>query len=347
VRTVAPAGDRQLLLYGRHLGLKTSQSRINCLEIPYNAAVDQLACMRSFLRVADLHSFTRAAEALGMSRAVVSTQVAELERHLRCQLFHRTTRRVGLTTDGAEYLARCQRILADLEAADEAMRGTRLAPAGRLRVDVPVEFGRSLLIPALPRFTARYPDLQLEVQFNDRIVDVIGEQIDLVVRVGAVREPQLLARRIVTTRLLTCASPEYLRQHGAIATPEDLRRHRLVGNLPLGTRRAHPWLFQRGAQRTRLSLPFNLAFNSLEAQIRAAIRGAGVVQAMDLIVAEALATGKLEVVLPEWSAPGKSISVVCRSALRDSPKIRVFADFAAELLRQYRERVDALLASGS
>ena len=307
--------------------------------------MDQLQCMRSFVRVADLHSFTRAADALGLSRAVVSTHVAELELHLRCQLFHRTTRRVGLTTDGAEYLARCLRILAELETADESMRGARLAPAGKLRVDVPVEFGRALLIPALPRFTARYPDVQLEVQFNDQVVDLIAEEIDLVVRVGEVREPHLVARRVVTTRLLTCASPGYLREHGVPALPEDLRGHKLVAYLPTGTRRAHRWLFQRGAERKRLSLSYNIAFNSVEAEIRAAIRGAGVVQAMDLIVAEALALGRLQIVLPDWSAPGKPISVVCRTALRDSPKIRVFADFAAELLRQYRQRVDALLES--
>jgi len=301
--------------------------------------------MRSFVRVADLHSFTRAADALGVSRAVVSTHVAELEQHLRCQLFHRTTRRVGLTSDGAEYLARCQRILAELEAADEALRGTRASVQGRLRVDVPVVFGRALLLPALPKFTARYPDLQLEVQFNDRVIDLIAEEVDVVVRVGAVREPHLVARRVVTTRLLTCAAPEYLRAHGAIATPEELRRHKLVGHLAAGSRRAHKWLFQRGTARKQLSLPFNVAFNSVEAQIMAAIRGAGVVQTMDLVVAEALATGRLEVVLRDWSAPGAPISVVCRSALRDSPKIRVFADFATELLLQYRRRVDALLES--
>ena len=307
--------------------------------------MDQLVCMRSFVRVADLHSFTRAADALGVSRAVVSTHVAELEQHLRCQLFHRTTRRVGLTSDGAEYLARCQRILAELEAADEALRGSRLSVQGRLRVDVPVVFGRALLLPALPKFTARYPDLQLEVQFNDRVIDLIAEEVDLVVRVGAVREPHLVARRVVTTRLLTCAAPEYLRAHGGIATPEELRRHKLVGHLAAGSRRAHKWLFQRGTARKQLSLPFNVAFNSVEAQIMAAIRGAGVVQTMDLVVAEALATGRLEVVLRDWSAPGAPISVVCRSALRDSPKIRVFADFATELLLQYRRRVDALLES--
>jgi len=301
--------------------------------------------MRSFVRVADLHSFTRAADVLGVSRAVVSTHVAELEKHLRCQLFHRTTRRVGLTSDGAEYLARCQRILAELEAADEALKGSHLSVQGRLRVDVPVVFGRALLIPALPKFTARYPDLQLEVQFNDRVIDLIAEEVDLVVRVGAVREPHLVARRVVTTRLLTCAAPEYLRAHGGVATPEELRRHKLVGHLAAGSRRAHKWLFQRGTARRQLSLPFNVAFNSVEAQIMAAIRGAGVVQAMDLVVAEALATGRLEVVLRDWSAPGAPISVVCRSALRDSPRIRVFADFASELLLQYRRRVDALLES--
>jgi LysR family transcriptional regulator for bpeEF and oprC len=250
---------------------------------------------------------------------------------------------VGLTSDGAEYLARCQRVLAELEAADETLRRTRLSPQGRLRVDVPVVFGRALLIPALPKFTARYPDLQLEVQFNDRVIDLIAEEVDLVVRVGAVREPHLVARRVVTTRLLTCAAPEYLRAHGVPAEPEELRRHKLVGHLAAGNRRARKWQFQRGTVRKQLSLTFNVAFNSVEAQIMAAIRNAGIVQTMDLVVAEALATGRLEVVLREWSAPGAPISVVCRSALRDSPKIRVFADFATELLLQYRRRVDALL----
>ena len=118
-----------------------------------------------------------------------------------------------------------------------------------------------------------------------------------------------------------------------------------MGHLGSGDRRPHKWRFQRGTVRKQLSLPFNVAFNSIEAQIMAAIRGAGIVHAMDLVVAEGLAAGKLEAVLREWSAPGAPISIVSRSALRDSPKIRVFADFAAELLRQYRQRVDTLLVS--
>jgi LysR family transcriptional regulator, regulator for bpeEF and oprC len=299
--------------------------------------------MRSFARVAELHSFTRAADALGVSRAVVSTQVAELERHLKCQLLHRTTRRVGLTSDGAEYLTRCQRILAELEAADEAVRGTRLAVAGRLRVDVPVVFGRALLIPALPRFTARYPDLQLEVQLNDRVIDLIAEEVDLVIRGGTVKDPHLVARRIVSTRFLTCAAPEYLREHGIPADPDELRRHKLIGHLSSTSHRPYKWLFQRGAVRRHLQLPFSVSFNAADARTLAAVRGVGIVQSMDLLVAEALAAGKLQLVLREWSAPGPPLSVVCRSAVRHSPKIRVFADFAAELLLRYRQRVDALL----
>jgi LysR family transcriptional regulator for bpeEF and oprC len=301
--------------------------------------------MRSFARVAELHSFTRAADSLGLSRAVVSTHVADLERHLRCQLLHRTTRRVGLTGDGAEYLTRCQRILAELEAADETLRGARLAVQGRLRVDLPVAFGRALLIPALPRFTQRYPDLKLEVQLNDRVIDLIAEEVDLVVRAGPVREPHLIARRIVDTRLVTCAAPEYLRAHGVPSDPDELRRHKLIGHLSTSSHRPYKWLFQRGTVRRQLQLPFSVSFNSVEARILAALRGVGIVQSMDIMVAEALAAGRLQVVLPEWSAPGAPLMVVCRSALRNSPKIRVFADFAAELLLQYRRRVDALLAA--
>jgi LysR family transcriptional regulator for bpeEF and oprC len=301
--------------------------------------------MRSFTRVAELHSFTRAADSLGLSRAVVSTHVADLERHLRCQLLHRTTRRVGLTGDGAEYLTRCQRILAELEAADETLRGARLAVQGRLRVDVPVAFGRALLIPALPRFTQRYPDLKLEVQLNDRVIDLIAEEVDLVVRAGPVREPHLIARRIVDTRLVTCAAPEYLHAHGVPSDPDELRRHKLIGHLSSSSHRPYKWLFQRGTVRRQLQLPFSVSFNSVEARILAALRGVGIVQSPDIMVAEALAAGRLQVVLPEWSAPGAPLMVVCRSALRNTPKIRVFADFAAELLLQYRRRVDSLLQS--
>jgi LysR family transcriptional regulator for bpeEF and oprC len=307
--------------------------------------MDQLACMRTFARVADVKSFTKAADALNLSRAVVSTQVAELERHLGARLFHRTTRRVSLTADGTEYLARCVRILAELNAADEAVNRNRLRPQGRLRVDVPVTFGRYLLTPALPRFSERYPELSLEIQLNDRVVDMVEEQIDVVVRVGPVREPNLVARRVCHTRMLTCAAPSYLQKAGVPQEPDDLRQHRLIGHLSNRNRRARKWYFQRGTSRRQLALTSAVAFNASEPVISTAIAGGGIMQTSDMLVAKAIVSGQLEIVLRDWTADGAPISIVYPSALRNSPKVRVFADFAAELLLTMRQRVDQALST--
>lgn len=307
--------------------------------------MDQLACMRTFARVAELSSFTKAADALELSRAVVSVQVAELERHLGVRLFHRTTRRVSLTADGSEYFERSRRILADIADADESVQRTRERPQGRLRVDVPVAFGRHLLMPALTQFTTRYPDLALEVQYNDRVVDLVQEQVDVAVRAGQVRDRNLIARRVCHTRLVTCAAPAYLASHGRPQTLEDLHRHRLIGLLSSANGRPRPWMFRRGStSKKTLKLPFALAFNSHEAPISAAIRGAGIVQTVDMMVAEALARGRLEIVLKDWSAVGVPMSIVYPAALRGATKVRVFADFAAGLLMQMREHVDRVLA---
>lgn len=306
--------------------------------------MDQLTCMRTFARVAELSSFTKAADALELSRAVVSTQIAELERHLGVRLFHRTTRRVTLTPDGTEYFDRSRRILADVAAADEAVKLTKLRPQGRLRVDVPVAFGRHLLMPALAQFTARYPELSLEVQYNDRVVDLIQEEIDVAVRSSAVRDPNLIERRVCRTRVLTCASPEYLAKYGIPETLEQLQRHRLIGTLSNSNGKPRPWMFQRGLVRRQLKLPFSVAFNSHEATVSAALRGVGIVQSIDVMVAEALAKGRLEIVLKDWSTAGKHMSIVYPAAQRGSIKVRAFADFAAGLLMQMRDHVDRILA---
>lgn len=308
--------------------------------------MDQLTSMRTFARVAELGSFTRAADALGLSRAVVSTHVADLERHVGVKLLHRTTRKVSLTPDGDEYLERCRRILAEVDAADEVAKRTRLKPQGRLRIDVPTEFGRRLLMPALGQFTARYPELALEVQYNDRVIDLFEEQVDLAVRVGPIGSPDLVARRVCRTRLLTCASSVYLEKHGVPLEPEQLRKHRLVGGLSGSTRRPRKWTFQKGGQRFQLSLPFAVAFNTAEAQVNAAVRGVGIVQTSDMLVANHVVSHRLEIILSPWSAEGAPISIVYPAELRNSLKIRVFADFAAELLLQSRQHVDALLAGG-
>jgi LysR family transcriptional regulator for bpeEF and oprC len=294
--------------------------------------------MRTFARVGELQSFSRAADALGLSRAVVSEQVAALERHLGSRLLNRTTRKVALTADGQVFLERCLRILAEIESAEQELRGTRARPQGRLRVDVPIAFGRQLLLPALPQFNARYPDLQLEIQLNDRVVDLVQEQIDCAIRLGPVRDPDLVVRRICTTRWITCAAPEYLEKAGRPRSIDDLRNHRLIGFL--SGRRPSKWTFESRGRRQQFALPCALAFNMADANLAAALQGHGIIQSVDMLVAEPLRQGRLERLLRDHEAAGPAISAVFLAAQRQNVKIRVFADFAAQLLQRLRGELD-------
>jgi LysR family transcriptional regulator, regulator for bpeEF and oprC len=300
--------------------------------------MDQLRCMRTFVRVAELGSFTRAAEGLRISRAVASTQMAELEQHLGCQLLQRTTRRVALTIDGSHYLAQCRRLLADIEAADEAMGVSPAGVRGRLRMGVPAALGSSWLVGALPEFAVRYPALQLELVLSDGPRP--SPDLDLAVQLGTTRDPNLLVRRLVTTRLVTCASPAYLRGRELPAEPQDLAGHRLVGYLEQGSPRA--LLFQRGALRRRVNAPSGMAFDSVDAQIQAIMRGAGIAQVPDLSVAEALAAGTLEIVLPQWPGAPVPVSIARRGAAREALKVQALVEFASELLLDRRRQIDAL-----
>jgi LysR family transcriptional regulator, regulator for bpeEF and oprC len=307
--------------------------------------MDQLLSMRTFMRVADLSSFTKAADSLALSRAVTSTHIADLERYLGVRLLQRSTRRVSLTPDGHEYLERCRRIIAEIDAADDAMKGNRSRPQGKLRVDVPTAFGRHLLVPALPQFTSRYPEISLEIQYNERVVDMIAEEIDIAVRVGPIGPSNLIGRRVCRTWLLNCAAPGYLAKHGTPQDPEQLRNHKLVGLIRAATRRPRKWIFQKGRVRKQLTLPFAVAFSETGPALSAAIAGTGVVQMMDMVVADAVAIGRLDLILPDWSAEGPPISIVYPSTSRNLPKVRVFADFAADLLLQWRKHVDSVRSS--
>jgi len=297
--------------------------------------MNQLDAMRAFARVAELGSFTRAAEALDLSRAVVSAQVQALERHLGVALFARTTRRVTLTGDGSAYLLRCRRILEELEVADDEMRRLRERVQGRLRVDMPAMFGRYLLVPELPAFTARYPELQLEIQYNDRVIDLGAEGVDVAVRFAARRDPKLTSRPIGATRLLICAAPSYLLQHGAPTGIEDLRQHRLIGQLGANSGRPRDWLFRVGSQTRRVTLPASLSFNSIEGALQAALSGMGLLQTADIVVQDLVRRGRLEVVLAGYAAGGAPVSVVYQRVRRVPAKVRVFADFTAGVFERW------------
>ncbi len=300
--------------------------------------MDQLQGMRVFAQVAELGSFARAADLLDMSRAMASSYVAQLEKHVGTRLLHRTTRKVTVSPEGAVYLERCKRILAEVQAADDELRHARARPQGKLRVDVPVAFGRYLLLPALPSFTKRYPEMQLEIRFNDRYVDLLGEHVDVALRSGEVNTPDLIARRITTTRLVTCGSPSYFASAGMPRTPADLRQHRIIGYLRTDTARPSDWKFRMRGGVQKLKLNFALSFNTSEPMVMSAYEGQGIVQTSDLLLGRGLAEGRVIEVLREYSCDGPPFSVVYPRATQHLAKVRVFAEFAAEMLRNYQAR---------
>jgi LysR family transcriptional regulator for bpeEF and oprC len=301
--------------------------------------MDQLQGMRVFTRVAELGSFARAANTLDMSRAMASSYVAQLEKHLATRLLHRTTRKVTVSAQGSVYLEHCKRILGEIAAADDELRLARDRPQGKLRIDVPVPFGKHLLLPAIPQFTQRYPDIALEVRFNDRYVDVIGERVDVAVRVGKISTPDLIAKHITNSRILTCASPRYLGRAGAPRTPEALREHRLIGHLRTEAARPADWQFARDGVPKAMRLPMALSFNTAEALMVSALEGQGIVQQLDLLVGGYLAEGRLVEILHEYSCEGPPMSVIYPRATQHLAKVRVFAEFAAELMRKYQASI--------
>jgi len=184
--------------------------------------MDRLMALRVFVRVVELGGFTKASDSLQMSKATVSDLVRSLEQHLGVRLLQRTTRRVTVTADGAAFYERCAQILADLDEAEASVMQSRVAAKGRLRVDMPGALARLFIIPKLPPFLARYPDLRLELGMGLRTVHLLEEGIDCVVRIGMQKDSSLVARRIGTTSTVCCASPAYLREHGTPRRPEDL-----------------------------------------------------------------------------------------------------------------------------
>ncbi len=293
--------------------------------------------MQAFSRVAELGSFTRAADELGLSRAMVSTHVRRLELRFGLKLLNRTTRKVAVTPAGADYLGHCRRIFAEIAAAEETLRQGKEQPTGRLRVDAPGSFGRHILLPRLPDFFARYPGIDLDLRFNERVVDLVRENVDLAVRAGTITDPNLVALRICGSRWITCASPAYLDRHGRPQTIEDLADHVLIGAIPAGSAQPRPWTFAN-AEGHSFEPRFRITANETEAAMLAAARGAGITQTMDLLAARELVEGHLVMVLPQHTELGPPLSIVHTLAAQRLARVRVFSDFLRGLLEYVAQR---------
>ena len=290
--------------------------------------MDQLYCMRVFTRVVEQGSFARAADDLAVSRASVTTAVAQLEQHLGSRLLHRTTRRLSLTDEGQRYYASCVRILGELAEADDEL--SRRTVRGLLRVSVPQSFARLPFFPALEAFLRQHPDLSVEVVLTDRAVNLVEEGIDCAVRGAAIPGDSLLvARQLTPVNRATCASPAYLNRHGTPADLLALAGHDCIRFISPATGRPAPWIFSVAGESQEFVPAGRLAVTSYEAAAAAAEAGIGIVQVPMPLVYRELLAGRLHPLLEDFTARMPPLCVVYPANRYLAAKVRVFADFLA------------------
>ncbi|SPO55287.1 Transcriptional regulator [Pseudomonas sp. JV551A1] len=299
--------------------------------------MDRFDAMQAFVRVVETGSFTKAAATLHMSKTTVTQLVQQLEARLRVRLLNRTTRKVNVTADGAAYYERVVRLLGDIDDAETSLSSASMTPRGRLRVDVPSPLARMLLIPALPGFFARYPEIQLTVGASDRIVDIIGENVDCVVRGGEITDQSLVARHVGDLKLGIYAAPGYLHRFGTPVHPRELEesRHTTVGFLWFRTGKALPYAMQRGEERMEAQGRSQLTVDDGNAYLAAGLAGLGVIWLPQYMAKPHLANGELLPLFEDWQMAPMPMYLAFPPNRHVSAKVRVFIDWIIELIAEH------------
>jgi DNA-binding transcriptional LysR family regulator len=294
--------------------------------------MDRIESMRLFARIVELRSFTAAADDLGLPRATATHAIQQLEKRLGVRLLQRTTRHVSATLDGQAYYERCTRLLADLEEAESFLGEAAAQPKGKLRVDLQPSLAMNFLVPRLGEFCRRYPGLELEVGMGDRLVDLVREGVDCVLRGGEPQVSSMIVRRVATLAQVTCASPAYLREHGTPRNLDQFRQHRAVNFLSSATGRRMPFEFQVGGQVEAIYLKSTVSVTQSDAYVACCLQGLGFIQAPRYRLREALADGSLVEVLKRHPPPAMPASVLYPHHRQLSPRVRVFIDWVAQCL---------------
>ncbi|WP_419245974.1 LysR family transcriptional regulator [Serratia sp. NFX21] len=289
--------------------------------------MDSLNGILAFVQVAETRSFSDAARQLGVSSSAVGKSVARMEQRLAVRLFHRSTRSVTLTAEGSLFLERCRRILAEIAAAELELADSRAAPRGKLRISLPLVSG--LLMPVLTDFMHQYPDIELDVDFSDRMVDIVEEGFDAVVRTGEPADSRLVSRRLGGFQLVLVASPDYLSRRGVPEKPADLLNHACLQHKFPATGRFETWPL---LGEDLPELPTTMICNTTEALLPVAQDGLGIACLPDFMVKAALQRGELQKVLEEFVEHQGAFRVIWPSSKYLAPKLRVFIDFLGERL---------------
>ena len=293
--------------------------------------MDKFQEMRAFVAVVSAGSFVRAAEDLNLSKTAVSRLVADLETRLGSRLLQRTTRKLSLSQEGEVFHERCKGLLDDIQEAEAELSTHTGEVIGQLRVNVPVTFGLLQLAPLWPRFMAMHPKVMLEVTLADRLVDLVDEGYDLAVRIAQLPSSSLVSRQLTATRLILCASPEYLRRHGTPAHPSDIARHSVISYTLLAT--GDHWAFEGPEGPVDVKVLPRMRTNSGDTCCAAAVGHQGIVLQPSFLVGEELASGALVEVLPEYRSIELGVYALYPSRKHLTPKVRVLIDFLVEAFR--------------
>lgn len=289
--------------------------------------MDRLDALKVFCNVVEAGGFSRAADRLGISTSSVTNQVSALETHFRTKLLNRTTRSMSLTEDGRRCYEQALLLLGGMSDLEGSMMQSQALPAGTLRVDMPSVISRQYIAPALPQFLAQYPDIALKITVGDRMIDMVEEGVDVLIRIGDLPDSNLIAKTVFKTSYMCCASPEFVARHGVPKTPQELADFPCLGFLNPKSRMVRPWQFSKGKESYSYVPKGALAMDHVESLIEAAKAGCGIVQQMSVSLIPPVRSGELVPVLPDWLAPGPDVSVLVQQKNHRAAKIKAFVDF--------------------
>ena len=297
--------------------------------------MNRLEAMQIFVRVAELASFTRAADSLGLPKASISTGVQQLESLLNTRLLHRTTRRVQLTPDGQIFYERSKDLLADMDELESLFQQGASNLSGRLRIDMPIAMAKNHIVPHLPEFLAQHPQLQIEISSTDRRMDLVQEGFDCVIRVGKLSDSSLIARPIGKLDLINCASPDYLARMGTPQTLADLAQHQLIHYLPTLGGKSAGFEYVQNDEVNFLPMAGNITVNNSDAYTAACLAGFGIAQIPRIGAQEHLQQEKLVEVLPDFRARSMPVSILYANRRNLARRVQVFMDWACTVLADY------------
>ncbi|MHA6206176.1 LysR substrate-binding domain-containing protein [Dyella soli] len=295
--------------------------------------MDRLQAMRVFTRIVELGSFTRAADDLSLPRATLTHTIKRLEERVGAHLLQRTTRRVRPTQDGEVYYNHCVRLLADIDAVEADFREAAVVPRGKLRIDLASSLARHVLIPALPAFFARYPQIELDIGTSDRFIDLVQEGVDCVLRAGELADSTMIGRRVATLSQATVASADYVRRRGLPQTLADLHEgHVAVNWASPTTRRVSALEFMAGRKLREVMLPACVTVSGTEAYLSSCEAGLGMAQFPRYRIAGQLARGELIELLPAMPPPALPVTALYPAQRQLPLRLRVFIDWLAEVM---------------